>query len=319
MKHDENLLTLSAQEKQRIQSLLGGIKQDPGIISFSSEETSEIYIPVKDGEIRCLHHKPAQPAGVRPVLFIPGWGTNPEGFHDFFNAVNGRIECFYLETREKNSSRLNKSRARLDMDQQARDIQNALQHLGLAGTDFALIGTCWGSTMIAYGLARQIIEAPTVVLFDPMHTLWFPKWILKYIAPFTPDWFWNLIKPAARQIAIAGMKEVTQLARTKLFIDNATIWKWRRSALQCRDLELYDEAADIRQEVSIFNGVLDHVHDNSHYPRLAALIPKGRLFYLQVDESQREYLMGLAAVEFAKTPAEKCPPAVFQEFEKKIR
>jgi hypothetical protein len=40
---------------------------------------------------------------------------------------------------------------------------------------------------------------------------------------------------------------------------------------------------------------------------------------MQVDESRREALMGMAAVQFAKVRAEDGPPAVFREFEKRIR
>lgn len=317
---NEDILKLSENQKQRLQSLIRGVEQNPPVTFFNPEQTEERYIPVEDGEVRCFHHTPAVFAGVRPIVFLPGWGTHPDGFADFFSAVNGRIECFYLETREKNSSRLERSRASLDMDQHARDIRDALRALGLTGTrDFVLMGTCWGSTMIAHGLARDIIEAPSVVLFDPMHRLWFSRWILKYIVPVTPPWFWGFIRPAAKRIAMRGMQEKTQRQRLESFIDNASVWKWRRAALQARDFELYHEVTDIHQEVFVMNGVLDHIHDNSHYPKLAALMPKGRFFYLQVDESRREYLMGMAAMEFAGTTAAEGPPAVLREFEKRIR
>ena len=319
MEFDENTLSLTERKLEKVQNLIRKTKQAPQVDFFNRERTKELFIPVDGGEIRCFHHAPSSPEGVRPVVFLTGWGTIPDGFGDFFSAVNDRAECYYLETREKNSSRIQRSGADFSMDQQARDIQHAIDHLGLAGKDFALIGTCWGSTMIAHGLARGIIDAPTIVLFDPMYALWFPKWILNIIAPITPNWFWTAVRPIAKRIATFGMKERTQRRRLESFIDSATVWKWKRTALQARDENLYKLAGDIRQEVFVLNGVQDHIHDNTHYPRLARLMPKGRFFYMQVDESQREFLMGMTVVEFAKTRAEEGLPAVFRDFEKKIR
>ena len=130
---------------------------------------------------------PTLPGTVRPIVFIPGWGTVLEGFTGFFNLIDGRAECYYIETREKNSSRLDRSSARLDMDQKAKDIARALESLGLNRLDdFLLVSTCWGSAVVAHGLIEGILKAPTVLLFDPMHTLWFPRWILRYVSPLTP-------------------------------------------------------------------------------------------------------------------------------------
>lgn len=162
MDFDENILSLTDEQAARVRELIQEVRQAPQADFFDRELTGELYIPVDGGEIRCFHHAPANPEGARPVLFISGWGTIPEGFSDFFNAVAGRIECFYLETREKNSSRIQRSGTDFSMDQQARDIQKAVQHLGLADRDFVMIGTCWGSTMIAHGLARGIIDSATV-------------------------------------------------------------------------------------------------------------------------------------------------------------
>ncbi|MFW6360611.1 MAG: alpha/beta fold hydrolase [Spirochaetota bacterium] len=271
----------------------------------------ERYVPVKDGSIRVLHYVPGECAhpssprgtpasrrqehriGRRPIIFLPGWGTIPAGFTEFLNVVSGQAECYYVETREKNSSRLDRSRARMDMDQLAEDVQAVMN---IAGPNSVLMGTCWGSTIIAHGLARGIITAETVVLFDPMHTLWFPKWLLNWVVPVVPLYLWKLVKPIGKRIALWGMKEPVQRARAELFIDNADLRKWKSTALQVQDVNLYEEMPKIRQEVLVMNGVKDKIHDRRHYPELAAMAPQGRFFYLPVDEALRERLLGIVAV-----------------------
>lgn len=298
---------------------LQALRQEEGITFFSPEYSREKYIDVEDGRIRIFHHTPPRPLSLRPLVFLPGWGTTPEGFADFFNIVDGRIECYYVETREKNSSVLSKSEARCDMEQKARDVREVLRKTGLLGSeDYILMGTSWGASVIAYGLAREIFQAPTVVLYDPMYRLWFPQWILRYLVPLTPDWMWSLVKPLAKRIALRGMREKRQRERAEAFIDGATVWKWRRCAYQVRGFELYDMAPDIQDEVYIVSGGEDKIHDQSHYPRLAARMPAGRFFQLPVHESQREYLLGYTALEFSKVRESQSPPGLFKEYEKKV-
>lgn len=275
------------------------------------------YIPVNAGSIRVLHYVPAGvPAPVRPVVFLPGWGTIPEGFAEFLRVINGQAECYYVETREKNSSRLDRRRARMDMDQMAADVQVVME---LAGPESVLMGTCWGSTIIAHGLARGIIAAKTVVLFDPMHELWFPKWLLNWVVPALPLWLWSILKPLGKRIALWGMKEPVQRARAELFIDSADLWKWKHTALQVRNVNLYESMAGIRQEVLVMNGVQDKIHDRRHYPELAALAPQGRFFYLPVDEALRERLLGIVAVMCARQAGPDGLPAELLQFERCLR
>ena len=307
----ENYYTVEHSLRDSLQEKLAGLRQDRSVRRFSPETTRELYIDVDDGQIRVLHHRPDSPLSTRPIVFIPGWGTVLEGFSGFFNLINGRAECYYLETREKNSSRLDRTSARLDMDQKAKDIARALKILGLNTRDFLLVSTCWGSAVVAHGLIEGLLKPPTVLLFDPMHTLWFPRWILRHISPVTPVLFWRMVRPLARMIALSGMKEESQRARVRLFINSADIWKWKKCADAVREFELYGRLQAIGQEVLVFNGVRDKIHDQAHYPLIAAEIPKGRFFHMPVDESEREELIALAALEFAAvTRRDPVPPPV---------
>lgn len=345
----EHVFTVDKAQQQHLENLFQEYvpaaateqqKTEPDSAPESVPE--EKYIAVEDGTIRVLHYVPGGAAGNgtrrskerpdepsvggperrrqgrRPIVFLPGWGTIPEGFTEFLNVVNGQAECYYMETREKNSSRLDRNRARMDMDQLAADVQAVLDS---AGPDSVLMGTCWGATIIAHGLARGILAAETVVLFDPMHALWFPTWLLRWVVPVVPLWLWKILKPIGKRIALWGMQEPVQRARAELFIDNADLWKWKHTALQVRDVNLYEEMPKIRQEVLVMNGVKDKIHDRSHYPQLAARAPGGRFFYLPVDEAFREMLLGLVAVLFAREQVGHHSaglPAELQQFERPL-
>ena len=310
---------VDAESRETVQRQLSLLRRPPELARFDPAETEELFVEVPGGRIRMLHHRPAGGESVRPVVFVPGWGTVEEGFRGFFNLLNGRAECYYIETREKNSSVMERGSARFDMSTKAADVARAVEAAGLADRDFLLIGTCWGSAVIAQGLIDGSLSAPTTVLFDPMHRLWFPKWILKIIAPITPVAFWKLIRPLGKRIALAGMREESQRRRTELFIDGAEIWKWKRCAQAAADFELFGSLATIEGEVFVVNGVADKIHDQVNYPRIAADIPAGRFLYLPAEEQQREELIAMTALQFAAQASTAPLPALLSPFERPVR
>jgi pimeloyl-ACP methyl ester carboxylesterase len=322
-----------SENRQRLAELLSEVLEllrefpRPQSCSFlTSPHTKEKHLAVSGGAVRVLHHRPpvsGSAAVRRPVVFLPGWGTSPEGFLDFLDSICGRIESYYFESREKNSSRLCRSGpdAGLDMtmDLFAEDLALFLKSEGLGtGRDFVLLGTCWGSSIIAHALAEGILSAPTVLLFDPMHRLWFHPLLLRYIVPLLPLRFSVPLKAVGKRIALFGMREMVQRRRAELFIENAELWKWKRAALGVRDLDLYESVPRIKQEVFYINAVHDKIHDSSHTPKLAASTPKGRFLFLPADEKERERILALAAVEFAGTTSAESPPESLAGFEQHL-
>jgi pimeloyl-ACP methyl ester carboxylesterase len=317
----EQLLSQALQADEahlrRAEELLGdGKRQAPEL--WAPGVCREVYIPVPGAEIRVYHCRPSAPAARRPIVLVPGWGTIPQGFQGFYETVHAKAELFYLETREKLSSRLGR-RPDMSVLRSARDIQAALQALGLAGKDFVLVGACWGASMILEGLLSGELDAPTVILADPMHTLWFPKWVLRWISPLLPAAAVRLMRPVLRQAMLGDMKESAQKQRTFAFVNSADIWKWKKSAEAAREFELFGRLQQVERELFVLNGTADKVHDQSHYPRIARELPGGRFLFVPVDESHRERMFAAVALQFAHQPAADGLPASLAGFEKKIR
>lgn len=306
-------------ESARVQALLAQADRTaPGF--WEPEEGVELRVPVEGADIRAFACRPRSPVETRPVVLVPGWGVTPEGYQAFYESVRGRAEFYYIETREKGSSRLAGKRPDMSPAQSARDIAAALQSLGLAGKrDFVLCGVCWGSTLILQGLLDGVIDAPTVVLGDPMHRLWFPRWMLRWAAPVAPSFLLGAARWLFALAMIGDMKEKAQKARNFAFVRAADPLKWKRSGHAARDLELFGAVGRIRREVFVVNGTTDKVHDQSHYPRLASEMPRGRFLYLPTDESNRERMLGAAALSFARVAAADGVPPDLAGFEKRVR
>ncbi|MCE7740338.1 MAG: hypothetical protein GPJ50_13265, partial [Candidatus Heimdallarchaeota archaeon] len=196
--------------------------------------------------------------------------------------------------------------------------RDVINYLELDKEDFVLLGTCWGGAIILHGLIDGTIDAPTIVTQDPMHTLWFPKWFLRFVSPFLPVFVVRLFKPIIRNIQLRGMNEEVQRRRAETFIEDAELWKWKRSADSIINFELIGNISTITKEVVVTNGTKDKVHDQITYPNMAAEMPYGRFIYMKTDESRRERLIGLIALEFSKVTVNDGLPPSLRDFEKEL-
>lgn len=309
-------LTPAPGDVAAVKKLLGGADPKAPPLGKSGDT---LWIPVEGAELRVIHVKPARRAA-RPIVFVPGWGTTTESFEDYFAAVHGRAELYYVETREKSSSRIIDRRTPMSPEQSSRDVARVLESLGFAGRrDFLLAGTCWGSTLLLVGMIGGWIKAPTTLLGDPAHTLWFPKWLLRYVSPLLPLASLHLLRPILARRLLGDVQEPTMKRRAMSFVYSADFWKWKRSAEAAQDLELFGSLGDVRQEVFILNGTRDKVHDPIDYPRMAAEMPGGRFLFMPADENRREMLFGTAALEFARVRAAEGLPKSLARFERRVR
>lgn len=311
-------LMISDEQKLKVQEMLDSTVQEEAPFFWETANCREFYVPVDGGEIRIFHIKPDKVESKRPIVFIPGWGGLKEEFHDYYKSLHDRTELYYVETREKNSSRLHSKNAKMDMSQKAKDIKEVIKYLELEDVDFVLHGTCWGSSIMLQGLLDGTLNSPTILTHDPMHTLWFPKWILRYIAPILPAFVVRLLKPFLKWMQLKGMEEEVQRQRAEVFIKHADIKKWRKTAIAVKDFELFGNISGIKEPVVVTNGTTDKVHDQIDYPKIAKELPNGRFIYMETDESQREKLIGLMGYEFSKITKEEGIPQSLMQFEKDL-
>jgi hypothetical protein len=232
--------------------------------------------------------------------------------------VHGKADYYHIETREKSSSRLRGRRPDMSVPAWVRDLRRALDFLGLTGRDFVLVAACWGATVVLEGMISGALDAPTVLLADPMHTLWFPRWLLRWVSPVLPAAAGTLLRPLLFKALLGDMREPVQKARVRAFVYGADVRKWKRSAEAARDVELLGRLGAVGREVFVLNGTADKIHDPRYYPLMARELPRGRFLYMSAGEDQRERLFGTAAREFARVPAGGLPPSLTR-FEKQIR
>ena len=310
-------LTVTFEQQKKIDAMIEASKID-NVTHWDQQVTKEIYVPIDGGKIRVLHIKPKNPTNKRIIVIIPGWGVTSKGFDVLYEVLHNEIEFYYIETREKGSSQIRRRKANLTIQQKAKDIMKAIDYLKIDKDNYTLVGPCWSATIFLQGLLDNNLEAKSILIFDPMHKLWFNKFLLN-VSPFIPSFVVTIIlKPIIIFFAFLGMKEKAQKERSKSFAKNAVMWKWKKAAYAVKDLELFGTLNPIKQEILVFNGTTDKVHKQTDYPKLSKELPKGRFFFLNTIESNRERIMSVVIKEFAKTEMNEKIPPVLREFEKEL-
>ena len=312
-------IEMSEELQNKVLEIVTSLKQEvPYPWHENNENITSYDVPVDNGTIKIRHIKPEKPISKRPVVFVPGWGNTPVTFQDFYKIVHNKLEFYYVETREKETSKLQRCKADMSISQKAKDIQRVIEYLNLTSRDFVLLGACWGGSIILQGLLEKTIKAPTLIAFDPMHYFWYNNFIVKYLAPILPPFTVYILRPILKFFALRGMKEKVQRQRLETLIAAAVPWKWRRAAIASKNFEVFGKLHQIQEEVFVVNGTTDKVHDQKNYPIMAKEMPNGRFIFLKTHESNREFIMGTTALEFSKIKKEDGVPSILKVFEKKL-
>jgi pimeloyl-ACP methyl ester carboxylesterase len=269
-------------------------------------------IPVAGGTIVCYRIEAAaaatasrSPESVRPlpVLFLPGWGGIIEGFDEVIEAVEDDVDLYYLETREKETSRL-APEAGFTMADYAADVAAAVGELGLDARGYVLMGSSFGASVALQALApppagADLCPAATV-LFEPMPKLWMSALLVRVLAAVEPLGLIAVLKPLLTGVVLAGMRQPVQRRRAALVIRRADTAKWRKAALAMLRWRIFDITGGIKKPVAVIRATGDRFHEESVYPAIAAALPRGELFDIPVPEDEREALMGRIASVYAR-------------------
>ncbi|NHJ48871.1 MAG: alpha/beta hydrolase [Asgard group archaeon] len=314
-----SLLSVTPEQVSKLQLKLSELRQPNAPNTWEEPNCTIHWIPVDDGEIRVLHIKPDKIVETRPLIFIGGWQTMAYQFPEAFEIFYNRVEVYFVESRESYTSKLNRWKADMSVNQKAKDIQNVIDYFNLENQDYVLFGTCWGAAILLQGLIDQTIKPPpTIAVFSPMHKLWINKFFLKVIGPLLPAFLVAFLLKIVPVFLLAGEKAKTQKNRMFRTIKEAKAWKWKKAALATRNFNLFGKLSAIQEEVIVIGGTDDRVHKAHDYPRFADEMQNGRYFYFGIDESQRELTLGFLLLELAKVKAKDGIPEIFKEFERQF-
>lgn len=318
MDNNNDIFNLTEEQEKRISTFLDNGRRDTPLFCEKGVN-EEIFIPVKDGEVRVLHHKPEKITTKRPILFLPGFVAAPWTWNDFHRPHHGFAEYYYFETREKKSSKMNKHRKiQLSIKQSAVDLADVIEHLGLNKKDYVLASASYGGGVIFQALIDKLIKPPTTYSFDPIAEWIYGSPFTNAFIRFTPGFILGPFRTIFTKMFLAGMKNQSQKNRMIAFVQGGEPWKFKKSTRQNLQWDIREELSEIDTELFIAHGPLDKYHPRMAYYNFTKAIPKGRFIFMNTTDEDRELLAGVIATEFAKITKNDGLPKCLEQFEIKI-
>ena len=314
MRTTEEIFSHTEEQKETIQNFLNQGKRD--VPTFLEEGAADIiYVPIDKGELRVFHHKPKRNETKRPVLFVPGYVAAPITWVDFHIPHHGFGEYYYLETREKRSSRIKKTRkTSMSVSQTAKDLGQVIENLGLKDKDFVLFGSSYGSSVILAGLIHGYFTAPTIVIHDPIVKWIWEKSINNVALRVVPKFILSALRMPLAHLFTMGMKNKTNKERMIEFARGIVPWKFKRVTLENNKMDMFDDLKKIKEEVFVTTGPLDRYHPRIAYYNYAKEIPKGRLIFMNTPDSERQLIAGIIGTEFVRVLKDDDIPKSIEKF-----
>ncbi len=316
MNNKQSLFQHTKEEKSIIAKFLKEGRR--AVPTFLDEGAAEIkYVPIDEGELRVFHHKPKKSETKRPVIFVPGYVAAPITWVDFHIPHQGFGEYYYLETREKRSSKIKKTkRTSMSANQTAKDLGQVIENLGLNEKDFVLYASSYGATVVLEGLIQGYFTAPTIIVHDPViKWVWGERSLNNFALKFVPKFILSALRMPLAYIFTWGMKNKTNKERMLEFARGIVPWKFKRVTLENNKLNMFNDLKKIKEEVFITTGPLDRYHPRIAYYNYAKEIPRGRLIFMNTPDSERQLIAGIIGTEFVKVSSEEGIPKTIEQFE----
>jgi len=312
-------IILSQEQIKSISSLIEENNREVPLF-YEGDVCEIIYVPVDGAELRVFHHKPKNPLTQRPILFVSGFGTSPWSWRHFNTVMYEKGEYYFLETREKSSSKFltKRRKTKMSIDQNAKDLAQVIKYLGLDKSDFLLFGTSYCGAIILVGLANKYFTAPIIAIHDPLESWKVQRRMLLFFF-YIPPFVLSFLKMPFARLILLGLKNKAAKKRYLDFVRNATVWKWIRSGWHNFSFKIDKYLPLINEEVLVLHGTKDRYHNDEVFENIARNLPKGRYFYMDSPNEFRELIVGIFALELAKKSQKEDISDSFKVFEYKLK
>ena len=252
------------------------------------------YVEAAEGaSLLLLHFRAAEQGRQLPVLMIGGLSTVPDNFQPLIRDLTRDFDVYYLETREKASSKLLKM-GPFTMETFGKDIAAVVQGLGLTDGGYILMGYSFGAAVIVEAArflpvrpALYLLLSPTPVFRYPWFALVLMRLTLHVNARIKPLAKWWLARRYVNRKEDPEMLQITQRV-----VDSADPPKLKRTILSIAKYAVWDRLPALRGPVLLVATSKDGIHVQGDITRMAEAIPD--CTYLDLENNRRSHSAEMA-------------------------
>ena len=246
----------------------------------------EAYYPAAPGvSLRVVHFSPAQSANHPPIVFVAGWISQLFAWREVLQELTRDFEVFYVETREKISSRI-RGRVGYGVEDIGNDLVALIPKLGVADKNYLLMGSSLGATAILECAAKLTPHPLALVLVAPNAVFRVPWWGLVLIRPFPPRLyliFKPFIKWYLRNFRLNIKEDYAQYEKYAHSLDAADPWKLKKGIFSLAKYAVWDKLVAIHCPVLIVGASKDKLHEPENLRKMVELLPNARYADLETN------------------------------------
>lgn len=227
-----------------------------------------------DVSVRVYSFAPPEKTHKPPVVFVAGWISMIKGWQDVLQEMTREFPVYYIETREKISSRVT-SRTRFSVETIGDDIVNIVRQLDLKNDQYLLFGSSLGGTVILDCFRKLRIRPHALILIGPNAEFYVPLYWKMIIRVFYPP-FYLILRPAIKwylkNIRMNVQYDYAQYEKYSRALDAADPFKLKKAVVSFWSYQVWDRLPGIDVPVLMVGASRDKLHEPENMKRMASML-----------------------------------------------
>ncbi len=245
-------------------------------------------VPVDDEVIlQVVNFTPAIDKHRPAVIFVAGWVSHIDGWHEVLLEMTADFPVLYVETRDKASAQVNR-KADHSVAALAGDLAAVVSHYRLAHNDYLMLGSSLGGTAILECFHQLQAKPSCLVLIGPNAEFRLPPLGHSIIRLFPPCLYLAirpLVKLYLRLFRLDVQADHAQYAKYKRVLDTADPWKLKHGMLALATYQVWDRLAGINRPTLVIGGAHDVMHEPDNLRRMVTMLPQGEYLDLGTNRA----------------------------------
>ena len=239
--------------------------------------------------LRVVVFQPLKPKDNPAVVFVAGWMSIIDGWIEVLKEMTRDFVVYYVETREKKSSRI-KGHVRYGVRDIGMDIVKIVDHFGLKDNQYLIAGSSLGATAVldCHGFFNAL--PLTLVMINPNAEFRIPKiwkWIIGLFYPPLFVLFRPVVKWYLRTFRLDIHSDPAQYKKYCGTLDNADPWKSKRTAMAIWNYQIWDKLQSVQFPTLIVGASRDKLHEPENIQRMVSQLPGAT--YLDMETNARNH------------------------------
>lgn len=246
--------------------------------------------------LRVIKFTPKTDKNNPKIVFVAGWVSLIQGWKIVLRELTKDFTVYYIETREKISSKVNGS-VEFSVDTIGKDIIQLISKFDVVDNEYLLFGSSLGATVIL-DCCRFLPKKPKcLILIGPNARFRVPKSGLFIIRIFPPR-LYLLLKPVVKwylkNFQLDVKSDYKQYEKYCNALDAADPYKLKKAVLKLAKYEIWDILPEIEYPALIAGASKDVMHTPENLHKMVAAMKNAT--YVDLDTNEKTHSKQMVSV-----------------------